>query len=106
SFNQLVIEDSSTFNATISAWQPNKNTIDLVDIHFTAGSTSLAYAQNSDNTGGALTVTDGTHTATLHLLGQYSAANFQLSADNGYGGTLITEVVAPAQAQLAAALTN
>jgi hypothetical protein len=40
-----------------------------------------------------MTVSDGTHTANLLLLGQYSAAMFVLSADT-HGGTLITETVA------------
>jgi len=35
-------------------------------------------------------VTDGTHTANLTLLGQYSTANFSLSSD-GSGGTIVTD---------------
>ena len=37
-----------------------------------------------------MTVTDGTQTASLTLLGQYSAANFNLARDDE-GGTIITE---------------
>jgi hypothetical protein len=40
------------------------------------------------NLSGTLTVTDGTHTASLTLIGQYVAAQFT-SASNGHGGTLI-----------------
>ncbi|AHY53537.1 hypothetical protein [Bradyrhizobium japonicum] len=64
---------------------------------------ATGYAQNNDNTGGTLTVSDGTHVATLHLLGQYSAADFALSSD-GHGGTLITDPAVAQQAQLAPAL--
>jgi hypothetical protein len=39
---------------------------------------------------GTLTVTDGTHTAQIALLGQYVTANFHLSAD-GHGGTLVKD---------------
>jgi hypothetical protein len=37
---------------------------------------------------GTLTVTDGTHTAKLEMLGQYSLGSFNLTTD-GHGGTLI-----------------
>jgi hypothetical protein len=46
-------------------------------------------------------VTDGSHTATLTLLGQYSAANFSLSSD-GVGGTLIKDPAVTASASIAA----
>jgi hypothetical protein len=43
-----------------------------------------------------LTVSDGTHTANLLLLGQYVAAQFAMSSD-GHGGTLITDPPLPQQ---------
>jgi hypothetical protein len=61
--------------------------LDLADIAF-GSNTTLGYAANSNNTGGTLTVSDGTHTANIALLGQYMAASFAMSAD-GFGGTLI-----------------
>lgn len=39
------------------------------------------------------TVSDGTHTAELALLGQYTADDFAASS-NGHGGTLITDPTA------------
>jgi len=96
----LVLEQSSAFTGSISGWQDN-DFIDLADIQFDTAGTSLAYAANGDNTGGALTVSDGTHVATLHLLGQYSAADFAIASD-GHGGTLITDPAVVAPAQLAA----
>jgi autotransporter passenger strand-loop-strand repeat protein len=98
----LVLDQASGFTGTISGWQDH-DSIALGDILFSDGVTSLAYAQNGDNSGGTLTVSDGTHTASLSLLGQYSAADFALSSD-GHGGTLITDPAVAQQAQLAPAL--
>lgn len=42
--------------------------------------------------GGTLTVSDGTDTATIELVGQYEAAGFSASADLGTG-TLIEYVL-------------
>lgn len=96
----LVLEQSSVLTGSISGWQAN-DFIDLVDIQFDTVGTTLAYAANGGNTGGALTVSDGTRVATLHLLGQYSAADFAIASD-GHGGTLITDPAVVAPAQLAA----
>ncbi|WP_456619830.1 MULTISPECIES: beta strand repeat-containing protein [unclassified Bradyrhizobium] len=85
----LVLAQASALTGSISGWQDH-DSIDLGDILFGDGVTSFAYAQNSGNTGGTLTVSDGTHTASLSLLGQYSAADFALSSD-GHGGTLISD---------------
>ncbi|MDR3466111.1 MAG: hypothetical protein P4M07_09220 [Xanthobacteraceae bacterium] len=63
--------------------------IDLASIAFGAD-TTLAYAANSDNSGGSLSVTDGAHSATIALIGQYAAANFALASDS-HGGTLVSD---------------
>jgi autotransporter passenger strand-loop-strand repeat protein len=42
------------------------------------------------SSGGVATVTDGTHTAKLAMLGSYVAANFHLTND-GHGGTLVSD---------------
>jgi hypothetical protein len=60
--------------------------IDLADIAFSP-STTLGFAGNT--TSGTLTVSDGTHTAQLVLLGQYAASNFSLGSD-GMGGSIVT----------------
>jgi hypothetical protein len=62
--------------------------IDLPGIAFGA-QTTLAYTENSTNTGINLTVSDGTHTANLALLGAI-ASTFVISSD-GNGGTMITD---------------
>src|SRR5215813_9893880 len=61
--------------------------LDLADIAL-GSNTTLGYVANSNNTGGTLTVSDGTHTANIALLGQYMAASFVMATD-GSGGTLI-----------------
>jgi autotransporter passenger strand-loop-strand repeat protein len=94
---KLVLDQSSAFSGTISGWQDGVQ-LDLGDIAFN-DTTSLAYAANAGNTGGTLTVSDGVHTASLQLLGQYSAADFALAAD-GNGGSVITDPVDQPQAQL------
>jgi hypothetical protein len=50
----------------------------------------VSFKEAQGHLSGTLTVTDGTHTASLTLLGQYSAQNFTLASD-GHGGTMITD---------------
>ena len=63
--------------------------IDLRDIAFGSG-TTLGFTEAGDNLSGTLTVSDGTNTANITLLGQYVAGNFTKQSD-GNGGTLITD---------------
>ena len=63
--------------------------IDLGDIAFGAN-TTLGYAANGANSGGLLSVSDGTHIANIALLGQYIASSFATASD-GHGGTLISD---------------
>ena len=63
--------------------------IDLRDISF-GNRTKVSFQEANNDLSGTLTVTDGTHTANLTLLGQYSTADFTLASD-GVGGTLITD---------------
>jgi hypothetical protein len=72
--------------------------IDLSEISFGAN-TRLAYAANSDNTGGTLTVSDGLHARSLALLGQYMASSLPMASD-GHGGTLITDPALTQHSQL------
>jgi autotransporter passenger strand-loop-strand repeat protein len=81
----LQLDDSVHFNGVISGF--DQGGIDLRDIAFGSG-TTLGYTDFG--TSGTLTVSDGTHTASLHLLGQYVEANFTKQSD-GAGGTLITD---------------
>jgi hypothetical protein len=62
--------------------------IDLADLG-SGAATTLAYTANADGSGGTLTASDGTHVASLALLGQYAASGFQAASDPGTG-TMIT----------------
>ncbi|RWA57997.1 VCBS domain-containing protein, partial [Mesorhizobium sp.] len=82
----LRLDDSFDFSGKIGG-MTSDDKIDLGDILFGAG-TSATYQVDQDGTGGTLTVTDGTHNATLHLLGVYDADSFAL-ADDGAGRTVV-----------------
>lgn len=68
--------------------------IDLLDIAFVSATkkkdpaTELSFTEGA-NENDTLTVTDGMHTASIQLLGQYTASEF-VAASDGHGGTLIT----------------
>jgi filamentous hemagglutinin len=77
------------------------DTLDLASINF--GSAVLSYAGNSS--GGVLTVTDGTETANIKLVGNYTQASFGTAADSGTG-TLVTYTGAAAAAIVADTAAN
>jgi len=80
----LVLDDTK-FRGKIAGFT-GSDTIDLAAVIYNLGTTTLGYSGNALS--GTLTVTDGTNTARLVMLGDYVAGNFTLSAD-GHGGTLI-----------------
>jgi autotransporter passenger strand-loop-strand repeat protein len=96
----LMLDHASDFSGFISGWQDG-NHLDLSDVQFGQG-TTLAYVANAGNSGGKLTVSDGSHTVSLSLLGQYTAADFALASD-GHGGTVISDPGVQTQNQLAMA---
>lgn len=96
----LLLDHSTAFIGQINGFG-GADTIDLGDIAFGSG-TTVGYAANSSNSGGTLTISDGTHTSALALLGQYAAASFALGSD-GHGGTIIASASATAQANMLAA---
>jgi len=84
----LALDDSVTspYGGIISGFTANDK-IDLADIGFIQGTTNAAFFGN--NTQGQLTVTDGTDTTSLHMLGNYTQTSFQVASDNR-GGTIVT----------------
>ena len=84
----LQLDNSSSFSGTV-AGMTGQDTIDFADINFTKVQTP-SYSGNSS--GGTLTVTDGTHSANIALLGNYLASSFVTSSD-GHGGTNIVDPV-------------
>jgi RTX calcium-binding nonapeptide repeat (4 copies) len=79
--------------------------IDLTNIAYGGGTATLGFVENGADTQGTLTVSDGTHTAALTLLGNYTLSSFQDVSD-GASGTLVamastthlTAILAAAQA--------
>jgi hypothetical protein len=63
------------------------DSIDFADINFATIQTPTFSGTSS---GGTLSVTDGTHTANIALLGNYMASTFVASSD-GQGGTSVVD---------------
>jgi hypothetical protein len=82
------LDNSQNFAGSIAGLALG-NHLDLADIAFGAN-TTLGYTPNAGNTGGTLSITDGTNTANLALLGTYATGNFTLSSD-GNGGTAVVD---------------
>ncbi|MGX5844399.1 beta strand repeat-containing protein, partial [Mesorhizobium sp. ArgA1] len=83
----LELDDSFDYSGRIGGIT-NDDKLDLNDISFGAG-TTVAYQASQDGSGGTLSVSDGSHSATLHLLGTYDAKGFRL-ADDGEGHAVVT----------------
>ena len=79
--------DTSSFGGSISGLTAGDE-IDLSTIGFGPNTTGT-YVSNANHTGGVLTITDGMHSISMTLVGDYSDAHFAGSSD-GSGGTLIT----------------
>jgi hypothetical protein len=82
----LRLDDSQQFEGTVFGLSTaGTNTLDLSDISFI---NSTATTANYNN--GVLTVTDGTHSATIALAGDYTGQTFLTSSD-GHNGTLVID---------------
>jgi probable HAF family extracellular repeat protein len=92
--NTLKLDDAPQFTGTVAGFAGG-DSIDMTDINF-ATLAPLKYKANAGNTGGTLTVSDGTNTAKIALLGQYLAAGFSDAPDSGTG-SVITYTPPPAQ---------
>ena len=84
----LVLEAAATFAGTVVGFAAQDG-IDLTRFSF-SDRTTLGYIENGKQTGGTLTVTNGSHVADIALLGNYTAASFVIGS-NGHSGSLITE---------------
>jgi serralysin len=84
----LKLEDSQHFSGSIAGLATSgAQNVDLTDISFAALQT-LGYSGNTQS--GVLTVTDGTHTAMLNMIGNYTNLSFKPTND-GNGGVQITD---------------
>jgi hypothetical protein len=90
----LVLDASASFHGLVAGFGASDQ-IDLRDIAFVTATTKkgatthLSFTEAASATSGTLSVTDGVHTASIQLLGQYTASEF-VAASDGHGGTLIT----------------
>lgn len=84
------LEDSLHFAGLVAGFaQPDL--LDLGDIAFISGTTTVNFVEAPSNLSGTLTVGDGTPqtTANITLLGQYTAGQFHIQGD-GAAGTTVT----------------
>jgi autotransporter passenger strand-loop-strand repeat protein len=85
----LQLDDSQHFGGLVAGFaQPDL--LDLRDIAFISGTTSVSFVEAASNLSGTLTVGNGTPgtTANITLIGQYMAGQFQIQTD-GAGGTTV-----------------
>jgi hypothetical protein len=85
----LKLGDVLGFSGMIAGFDGNDQ-LDLVNMQF-SGDLSLSYAADASGTDGTLTISDGTHTAVILLMGQYDANGFHATSDNG-NGTFVTYI--------------
>src|SRR5262249_40553305 len=88
----LQLDDSQHFHGFVACFAFPSGVTEEIDLRGIAfgKKTHASFKEAKNHLSGTLTVTDGTHTANLTLLGQYSAANFHLASD-GHGGTMVTD---------------
>jgi autotransporter passenger strand-loop-strand repeat protein len=82
----LALDASQSFHGLVAGFGAGDQ-LDLKDIGFGSGTHVSVTEANGGTT---LTVTDGAHTASIELLGQYTASQFT-SASDSTGGTIIGE---------------
>jgi hypothetical protein len=78
---------ASRFSGTITGFAPGTDHIDLGAIN--SATARLSFTENATDSGGVLSVSDGSHAANIALLGNYMAGSF-VTASDGHGGTLIS----------------
>jgi hypothetical protein len=95
----LELGDSTAYNGQVSGFSKTGQTsFDLADIGFT----NIHQASFSGTTsGGVLTVSDGTHTAHIHLVGDYTSL-FWVTESDGHGGVSVRDTTAPPPASATA----
>jgi autotransporter passenger strand-loop-strand repeat protein len=84
----LVLDDSVNFSGSIAGLLTSAQVVDLADIAFGSSGPTLGYSNSG--TSGTLTANDGTHVATLNLIGTYVVGDFK-TANDGHGGTRLTD---------------
>jgi hypothetical protein len=90
---KLELTQSQTYSGSVSGFSlTGKTSLDLRDIGFVS-STEATFSGNT--TSGVLTVSDGTHTAHITLIGNYTASTFIASSDGAGGVTIVDPSALP-----------
>ena len=87
---ELNLDDAPAYTGSVFGLA-GSDSLDLAGISFGVGTTATYLGNTS---GGVLTVSDGTHTANIDLVGNYLSSTWDLSSD-GHGGTVVVDPVAP-----------
>jgi hypothetical protein len=87
----LQLDDSRNFGGLVAGFGV-PDMLDLRDVAFISGTTSVGFVEAPSNLSGTLTVGNGTPatTANITLIGQYMASQFSITSD-GMGGTVVTD---------------
>ena len=82
----LILDGTGAYSMLVAGFNNSAAVIDLPSVNFATA--SATFAEAGGNTSGTLTVTDGTHSASVLLMGNYTAGNFHLG-QYGATGTLV-----------------
>src|SRR5262249_37762528 len=96
--------DTLSFGGLVAGFSTGDQ-IDLAGMAFNSGSMSVHFREARNHRSGTLTISNGSTSINLTLMGQYTAGTFQVTSD-GLGGTLITETTTGAHAAVVAANTT
>ena len=80
----LAVDTAGAFGAPVAGFAAG-DALDLTSVGFTAG---LNFGFAAGSGGGTLTVSDGTHSASVSMLGSYAPGGFILGSD-GHGGVMV-----------------
>jgi hypothetical protein len=86
----LELAHSQAYGGTITGFANTGAELDPLDIAF-GSKTKATYSGTTAS--GVLTVTDGTHTAKIHLAGNFTGSTWTLTSD-GHGGTTVVDPLA------------
>jgi hypothetical protein len=93
----LELLKSSSFAGTVAGMTAD----DIIDFDMIDPTKVQVPTYSGDSSGGTLTVTDGSHTASIALLGNYLSSTFVASSD-GHGGTKVVDPALPASSSVLA----
>jgi hypothetical protein len=92
---KLELNQSQSYTGQISGFsKTGANRLDLTDIGFVTGATTATFVEDSGGTSGVLTVTNGSATANITLVGNYSSQTLTTGKDFN-GDTIVIATTPP-----------